>query len=126
MSFAIRSATNSLPSPDNLVRWGKRRLSQCPLCHNHGTLPHISNYCKVALEQGRYNYRHDSVLLHLTKELIQTKPDSLEVYSDITGYDINGRTIPQDIIVTNGEGSRPDLVLVSRPTKTIWLLELTF
>ena len=125
MSFAIRSATNSLPSPDNLRRWGKRRLSLCPLCSNIGTLEHIINFCKVALEQKRYNYRHDSVLQHITKEILKTKPDQLEVCCDIPGFDINGSTIPQDIIVASGTGSRPDLVLVNRQTKLITLMELT-
>ena len=32
-------------------------------------------------------------------------------------YDINVQTIPQDIIVTNGEGSRPDLVFLNRNSK---------
>ena len=30
MSFAARLCTNSLNSPDNLVRWGKRNMSACP------------------------------------------------------------------------------------------------
>ena len=119
MSFAIRSATNSLPSPDNLKRWGKRRVAQCPLCANIGTLQHITNNCKVSLDQGRYNYRHDSVLQHITSEIKRTKPEDLEVYSDIAGFDINGSTIPQDIIVVNGPGSGPDLVIVNRKTKQI-------
>ena len=54
LSFALRSATNSLPSPDNLRRWGKRNVSTCPLCLNHGTLQHILNFCSVSLNQGRF------------------------------------------------------------------------
>ena len=53
------------------------------------------------------------------------KLEALEVLSDIPGYDMNGQTIPQDILVTSGEGSRPDLVLVNRREKHIWLIELT-
>lgn len=122
MSFALNSVTNTLPSPDNLKRWGKRVVSKCPLCSNIGTLEHILNFCPVALTQKRYNYRHDSVLNHLSKVIIASKPDSLEVYADIPGLDMNGCTIPPDILVTL---SRPDLVLINRSEKTVHVLELT-
>ena len=41
---------------------------------------------------------------------------------DIPGLDINGSTIPPDVLVTL---SRPDLVLLNRNEKLIFLLELT-
>ena len=97
MSFAVRSATNTLATPDNLKRWGKRRLGKCPLCGNNGTLEHIINFCRISLTQKRYNYRHDSVLLHMISEIRKSKPDTLEAYCDISGYDINGSSLPQDI-----------------------------
>ena len=122
MSFALNSVTNTLPSPDNLKRWGKRVVSKCPLCHNTGTLEHILNFCPVALVQKRYNYRHDSVLNHLARVIIDGKPECIEVYADIPGLDLNGSTIPPDILVTL---SRPDLVLVNRSIKSVYLLELT-
>ena len=122
MSFALNSVTNTLPSPDNLKRWGKRVVSKCPLCSNTGTLQHILNFCPVALIQKRYNYRHDSVLNHIASVIIASKPDNLEVYADIPGLDINGSTIPPDVLVTL---SRPDLVLLNRNEKLIFLLELT-
>ena len=56
MSFALKSVTNSLATPDNLKRWGKRHVSQCPLCNNNGTLQHILNFCPIALQQGRYTH----------------------------------------------------------------------
>ena len=122
MSFALNSVTNTLPSPDNLKRWGKRVVSKCPLCQNTGTLEHILNFCPVALTQKRYNYRHDSVLNHLTSVIIANKPENIEVYADIPGFDLNGSTIPPDILVTL---SRPDLVIVNRSNKTVDILELT-
>ena len=122
MSFALNSVTNTLPSPDNLKRWGKRVVSRCPLCSNTGTLHHILTFCPIALTQGRYNFRHDSVLNHLASVILGNKPDNLEVYADIPGLDMNGSTIPPDILVTL---SRPDLVLINRSRKTVWLLELT-
>ena len=122
MSFALNSVTNTLPSPDNLKRWGKRVVSKCPLCGNTGTLEHILNFCPVALTQKRYNYRHDSVLNHLASVIKSSKPDNIEVYADIPGLDINGSTIPPDILVTL---SRPDLVIINRSLKHVYLLELT-
>ena len=44
------------------------------------------------------------------------------MYSDISGLDINGGTIPPDILVTQ---LRPDLVIINRQEKLISLLELT-
>ena len=44
LSFALRSVTNTLPSPDNLVRWGKRSISRVLLFFTQFTLHpvHIS------------------------------------------------------------------------------------
>ena len=97
-------------------------VSVCPLCSNHGTLEHILNFCSVSLNQGRYTWRHNSVLNHIANTINQNKPPNLEVFCDISGQDINGGTIPPDVLVTQ---SRPDLVLLNRNEKTICLLELT-
>ena len=122
LSFALNSATNTLPTPDNLRRWGKRNVSKCPLCGNNGTLEHILNFCPVALKQGRFTWRHNSVLSYFTNILKENKPDSLEIFSDIPGHDLNGGTIPPDVLVTS---SRPDLVILDRTNRKIFLLELT-
>ena len=122
LSFALNSTTNTLPTPDNLRRWGKRTVSVCPLCSNHGTLEHILNFCSVSLNQGRYTWRHNTVLNEITNIILQNKPPHVEVYSDISGLDINGGTIPPDILVTQ---LRPDLVIINRQEKIISLLELT-
>ena len=89
---------------------------------NTGTLEHILNFCPIALNQKRYNYRHDSVLNHLASVIIANKPDNIEVYADIPGLDLNGSTIPPDILVTL---SRPDLVIINRSIKSVYVLELT-
>ena len=113
---------NTLPSPDNLKRWGKRVVSKCPLCGNTGTLEHILNFCPVALTQKRYNYRHDSVLNHLASVIKSSKPDNIEMYADIPGLDIDCNTILPDILMTL---SRPGLVINDRSVKHVYLLELT-
>ena len=121
-SFALNSSTNTLPTPDNLRRWGKRVVSKCPLCANHGTLEHILNWCSVSLTQGRFTWRHNTVLNHITRTMLENKPENLEIFADIPGLDLNGSTIPPDVLVT---GSRPDLVLLNRQEKKIFILELT-
>ena len=101
-------------------------MSTCPLCAcPQGTLAHIINFCPVSLNQGRYTWRHDSVLNHLYSEVKAEATTDIEMYSDLPGKGINNSTIPQDIIVTNGFGSKPDLVIISRNTMNIALFELT-
>ena len=126
MAFSIRLATDSLASPANLRRWGKRVLATCPLCScPQGTLAHIINFCPVSLNQGRMTWRHDSVLNHMFSEIKKEAPEGIEIYSDLPGKMVNNAVIPCDILVTSGYGSKPDLVIISRQSKSIALLELT-
>lgn len=62
--FALNASLNTLPSADNLKRWGKRTSDLCKICNGLGkqTLRHILSACPIALEQGRLTFRHDSVL----------------------------------------------------------------
>ena len=94
-------------------------VSVCPLCSNQGTLEHILNFCSVSLNQGRYTWRHNTVLNHIANTILQNKPSYVEVYSDISGLDINSGTIPPDILVTQ---LRPDLVIINRQEKIIALV----
>ena len=43
--------------------------------------------------------------------------------ADLPGFDLNGSTIPPDILITT---ARTDLVIIDRQQKKIYLLELTF
>ena len=121
MSFALNSTTNTLPTPDNLRRWGKRVVSKCPLCSNTGTLEHILNFCSISLNQGRFTWRHNSVLNHITKTMIDNKPENIEIFADICGLSFNGGTIPPDVVSTQ---LKPDLVLLNRQEKKIFVMEL--
>ena len=126
MAFATRLCTNSLNSPDNLVRWGKRKMGACPLCScPNGTLGHITNFCPVALQQGRYTWRHNNVLQQITSSVKHLATEDTVVYADLEGLQTNGTTIPADILVSSGKGSKPDLVLINRERKVIALMELT-
>ena len=87
-------------------------------------LCHLLSNCKVALDQGRFTYRHDQVLLYLLKTLAAPGLEGLTFYSDLEGWKTGGGSIPPEIIVT---AQRPDLVILDkRKTKTeIHLVELT-
>ena len=57
-------------SPDMLALWGYKESAACPLCKaDQCTLHHVLVNCNVALEQGRYTWRHDSVLQNIEKEV---------------------------------------------------------
>ena len=122
LSFALKASTNSLNTPDNLKRWGKIQLANCALCGNYCTLEHILNFCSVAKNQGRFTWRHNSVLNYLCSELKDKLPENLQMYSDLDQYSLNGGTIPPDILCTL---QRPDLTLIDRSKKKITILELT-
>ena len=76
--FLINSTHNILSTPDNLKRWGKTIVDiKCSLCGSAGTtLKHILNGCPMALNQGRFTWRHDNILQYLVKEL-QPKIDKI-------------------------------------------------
>ena len=122
LAFALKASVKGLNTPDNLKRWGAQKFDKCQICGNFGNLEHVLNWCSVALNQGRLKWRHDSVLNHMTNEIIKVKSDDVTIYTDIPGRSINGGTIPADIITT---GQRPDIVLINRSEKKIALLELT-
>ena len=101
-------------------------MGTCPLCSaTNATLAHITNMCTVALNQGRFSWRHDSVLLQISKVVKSLATRGTEVFSDLPDFQINGTTIPADVMVSAGEGSKPDLVILNREQKTVALLELT-
>ena len=86
---------------------------------------HVLNNCKVFLEQGRYTYRHNSVLKYIISvarsALVST--DS-SIYHDIPGEAgfTGGTTIPTVCSPTN---LIPDLVIYWKNFKKIIILELT-
>jgi len=144
--------------------WGYTSTSDCPLCpQKKCTLHHIIVNCPFSLNQGRYTWRHDSVLANIEpalKKLINTansrKPFSrteaarnalkcsfvragntrpvpknkpspglvsfANDWSLLVDYDHKQITFPPNIYSTN---ERPDIVIWSRKTQRVILLELT-
>ena len=107
----------------NLARWNIITDSRCALCQApKPTTNHILTGCLAALDQGRYTWRHDSVLQVLVHGLQQHLPETFKLYADLPGY--LASSSPPSTILTNLSStlSRPDLVLVSN---SICLFELT-
>ena len=114
MSFLIRARADRLPAPLNLKRWKFKVESKCSLCCQNlfPTTFHILSGCSTSLEQGRFTWRHDSVLLHLTGKV----PPSISMYADLNGP----ATLPLDLSVSS---CRPDLVITENDS--VYILELT-
>ena len=63
LSFCLNATFSTLPSPSNLRRMKIQTEASCSLCsHSPCTVPHVLSGCKWALNQERYDFRHDSVL----------------------------------------------------------------
>ena len=122
LSWLVRASIDCLPSFSNLRRWNKVLSHKCALCPRPETMWHVLNGCDVALNQKRFNLRHDSILLHIVKQMKASKCKK-RIIADLEGYRLpGGHTIPQDIVVTN---ERPDLVLIDEETGKIELFDLT-
>ena len=63
LSFCLRATYDTLPSPSNLYRCRIHSEPSCYLCSKTVcTTAHILGVCKVALQQERFTYCHDSIL----------------------------------------------------------------
>ena len=71
LSFILNSVQDTLPHPVNLRRWKLDTQASCALCGwKHAGFAHILCGCKVALDQGRISYRHDSILTVIQDAII--------------------------------------------------------
>ena len=61
---------------------GKRVSDRCPFCGNTQTLLHILSNCPTALDQGRYTWRHNSVLSNIWLIRPKLAPDA-RMFSDL-------------------------------------------
>ena len=121
--FAINAGINTLPSLDNLKRWGKRVSDRCPFCNNTQTLAYILSNCGTSLDQGRYTWRHNSVLCSFIDLIRPRLLDGFTLYSDMPGYMApHWGTIPPHILVTS---LRPDVFIFNESMHTAIIFELT-
>ena len=67
ISFVINASINSLPSPYLKKLMGYATSSRCRLCKDKNcNMSHILAGCDFSLKNGKYTWRHDSVLLTLS------------------------------------------------------------
>ena len=156
ISFCIGATYDTLPSPSNLHRWKISTEKFCFLCGKSiCTTAHILGACKTALDQGRFTFRHDSVLsvlLSFIKEFLK----SYKVTSSDTNKRIkfvkagakvpkNKKSAPSGLLHLASDWSvlcdlesplvvppflavtrlRPDMLLYSIKSKICIILELT-
>ena len=123
LKFAINAGMVTLPSFDNLKRWGKRVSDRCPFCGNIQTLAHILSNCSISLDQGRYTWRHDSVLSSIIKIVRPRLLHDFVLFSDLPGFQApHGGTVPPHILVTT---LRPDIFIVNEASRIAIIFELT-
>ena len=61
--FALQATTDTAPTATNFRRWGVSEVDPaCILRGKPAKLGHVLNGCLVSLHQGRYTWRHNSVL----------------------------------------------------------------
>ena len=113
-NFTLKYLSNSLATRKNLSKWCITHSSACSFCLQSETLQHIVSSCKSYLEQGRYTWRHDSVLNFIANTLSGLQPCSL--YADLP-------TFLSPSLIT-GDSLRPDLILISK-NNDLYILELT-
>ena len=124
LSFMLRASADCLPTPLNLRRWKYITDPKCKLCSlPTPTTLHILNNCQTALVQGRYTWRHDSVLKQIVQKFRNVLSEGQALYADLPGFLANTSppaTIPLNLSSTS---DRPDLVVIS--PDEIGILELT-
>ena len=116
LSFLLRTSSDTLPTPMNLHRWRYRVSASCPLCQQSMcTIAHILNGCPSSLNDGRYTWRHVSVLYSIYQDLtnlLGSHSVTIYVYADLLGLRASEQppaTLPLHICATS---SRPDIVIV--------------
>ena len=124
LSFILRASFDTLPTPLNQRRWKMRIDASCDLCKSKSpTVLHILNYCPTALNQKRFTWRHESVLLKLFSSFKSFLGEGEALYVDLPGKrasDTPQATVPVSILATS---DRPDMVLIRGLENT--LIELT-
>ena len=112
-NFSIKYLNNTLPTQKNLCKWYISQTSAFSFCLQSETLQHVVSSCNWYLENGRYTWRHNSVLLFLANTF--SFLNHISVYADLPYF------MSQSLIT--GDSLRPDLLLTGN--KVLYILELT-
>ena len=123
LKFALNAGVNTLPTFDNLKRWGKRLSDRCDFCGNIQTLAHVLSNCSTALTQGRFTWRHNSVLSSIIKLIRPFLKNGLVLYADMPGQQApHGGTIPPHVLTT---ALKPDIFIYNEFSQEVIVFELT-
>ena len=112
--FLINATIHTLSTQNNLKLWNKAASDKCHLCGNRDSTKHTLSACKVALDQGRYLWRHDNIVQYISDNVDRSK---YTMHSDVgSNKTPNGGTVPAFLTVT---GFRPDLTVLDVEKKII-------
>ena len=81
--FCIRYLNNSLSNGTKLNKCKKIPSPMCLFCNNQQTLGHVIASCVTSLNEKRYNFRHNSILLNIVRCIQDTQ--RLNICFDIAG-----------------------------------------
>ena len=102
--FLRKAIIFTLANNSNLFKWKKVPSAACPLCSsNNQTQVHMLNNCPIALQTGRYTWRHNSILFTMCHYLSQLQANGYRLYSDLEGF-----KNPAELF----RSLRPDIVLL--------------
>ena len=114
LSFLLQAGCDTLPNPMNLARWNIIVSTVCSFCRSsQPTTNHILTGCSIALDEGRYTCRHDSVLQVFFHGLQKNLSSCYKLYANLPGHLASTSplsTVPSSLSSTS---SRPDIVLIS-------------
>ena len=114
--FARRALILNLGNNSNLKRWNIRDSANCDLCNKLQTQLHVFSNCKVALEQQRYTWRHNSILMTIIHHLKVAVGADLRLFADCPN---SGTTCTSTLFQT----LRPYMVVDFKGS--IYVIELT-
>ena len=155
LSFCIQATYETLPSSSNLHRWKLIEEPKCVLCSNPtSTVSHVLSACKIALNQGRYTYRHDSILsvlvccinefLSAYQPKLSSKPNHIQfvragekcrkkngfegILHSADDWSLISDSSDKKLVVPPYLAIttlRPDILLISKKQKQVAIIELT-
>jgi hypothetical protein len=120
LKFLLNASIDTLPTAANLKRWKKSSSDKCTLCQNRQTTNHCLNICKVALDSGRFTWRHNNIINYIVQSLDTHK---YTVHSDIPGHEAaGGGTVPPELAITP---LKPDITIWDKEREKFHIFELT-
>ena len=120
LKFLVNAVIDTLPTAANLQRWKKSSSDKCKLCKGRQTTAHCLNICKVAMETGRWTWRHNNIVSYVVNCLDTSR---FTIHSDIGGHEApGGGTVPPEVCVTN---LKPDITIWDKEKNTFDMFELT-